>query len=50
MPDYVLPAALVILTLVYAAWRERRNNLRDAKLLAAFGLGSTLAVAAVWLG
>ncbi len=50
MPDYALPTALVILTLLYAAWRERRDNPRDAKLLAAFGLGSTLAGTAVWLG
>ncbi len=50
MADYAMPFALVAATLLLGAWREyRSDNPRDAKLLAGFGLGSTLAGAVTWL-
>ncbi len=51
MPDYAIPVALVLLTLLLGAWREQRsNNSRDARLLAAFGVGGSIASSAIWLG
>lgn len=50
MSDYVFLIALLTTVILLGAWREYANdNRRDAKLLAAFGAGGTLASAAVWL-
>jgi hypothetical protein len=50
VPEVALPAALLILSLVWGAWREARSdNPRDAKLLAAFGVAGALASAGLWL-
>lgn len=51
MPDYAIPVVLVLVTLLLGAWREQRsNNSRDARLLAALGVGASLASSAFWLG
>ena len=50
MPDYALPIALLGGVMLLGAWREYvSDNRRDARLLAAFGAGGTLAGAAMWL-
>ena len=50
MTDLVFLSALLTAVILLGAWREYAdNNRRDAKLLAAFGAGGTLASAAVWL-
>jgi hypothetical protein len=50
MSEFVLPVGLVIATILLGAWREYRDdNPRDAKLLAGFGLGGTLAGVAALL-
>ena len=50
MTDYVFLIALLTAVILLGAWREYADdNRRDAKLLAAFGAGGTLASAAVWL-
>lgn len=50
MPDHALLIALLGAVLLLGAWREYvSDNRRDARLLAAFGAGGTLAGAVVWL-
>lgn len=50
MSDYTFLIALLAAVMLLGAWREYASeNRRDAKLLAAFGAGSVLAGAAIWI-